>query len=67
LDLAMRLQSNDGRCPLLCLLRSNGLSLDKKKDLMNKIFSKYQFSISSEVKNEMRNRDMDSLLIKYNR
>lgn len=65
LDLIMKLQSNDGRCPLLCLLRSNSLSLEKKKDIMGKILSKYEFSISPEVRNEMRNRDMESLIKKY--
>jgi hypothetical protein len=67
IDLIMKLQSNDNRCPLLCLLRSNSLSLDKKKDIIGKILSKYEFSISSEVKNEMRNRDMENILKKYNR
>jgi hypothetical protein len=65
LDMVMKLQSNDGRCPLLCLLRSNSLSLEKKKDIISKILSKYEFTISPEVRNEMRNRDMESLLKKY--
>ena len=67
LDLSMRLQSDDGRCPILCLLRSNSLSLEKKKDIMERLLSKYQFDISADVKKEMRNRDMESILRKYNR
>lgn len=67
MDLVMKLQSNDNRCPLLCLLRSNSLSLEKKKDIVCKILSKFEFGISPEVKNEMRNRDMESILKKYNR
>jgi hypothetical protein len=67
IELAMKLQSDDGRCPLLCLLRSNSLSLEKKKDIVDKILSKYSFEVTSDVKKEMRNRDMDGLLRKYNR
>ena len=67
LDLAIHLQSDDGRCPILCLLRSNSLNLEKKKDIMEKLLSRYQFEISNDVKKEMRNRDMESLLIKYKR
>jgi hypothetical protein len=67
LDLSMRLQSDDGRCPILCLLRSNSLNLEKKKDIMERLLSKYQFDISADVKKEMRNRDMESILRKYNR
>jgi len=66
LESAMLLESSDGRCPLLCLLRSNSLDLAKKKDIVEKIFSKYNtLNISAEVKKEMSNRDMDSLLKKY--
>ena len=67
LDLVMRLQSNDNRCPLLCLLRSNTLPLEKKKIIMGEILKRYKFHISPEVKNEMRNRDMEELLKKYDR
>jgi ssDNA-binding Zn-finger/Zn-ribbon topoisomerase 1 len=65
--LAMKLLSDDGRCPLLCLLRSNSLSTDKKKDILDKTLAKYDFEISSEVKKEIRNRDMDYILKKHNK
>ena len=58
MDIAMKLESNDGRCPLLCLLRSNALNADKKKTIVQKIFSKYSFDLSEKVKAELRNRDM---------
>ena len=66
-DLDMKLQSDDGRCPLLCLLRSNSLNVEKKKDIIDKLLLKYWFEISADVKKEMRNRDMEGLLKKYNR
>jgi hypothetical protein len=67
LSLAMKLQSDDGRCPLLCLLRSNSLSTDKKKNMLEKSFARYDFEISPEAKKEIRNRDMDYILKKYNK
>ncbi len=63
---SMKLQSDDGRCPILCLLRSNFLNLEKKKAIMDKILSKFKFSVSNEVRKEMRNRDMEGILKKYN-
>lgn len=67
LDIVMRLQSNDNRCPLLCLMRSNTLPLEKKKVIMEEILKRYKFHISPEVKTEMRNRDMEDLLKKFDR
>lgn len=67
LEMAIKLQSDDGRCPILCLLRSNSLSTEKKKEFMDRIIANYVFDISNDVKKEMRNRDMESLLRKYNR
>jgi hypothetical protein len=67
LELAMRLQSDDGRCPLLCLLRSNGLNINKKREIMDKLLGNYNFEISNEVRKEMRNRDMESILKKYHK
>jgi hypothetical protein len=65
LDAALRLESNDGRCPILCLLRSNNLNLDKKKELLNGILSMHNFPLSAEAKKEAKNRDMESILKKY--
>jgi hypothetical protein len=67
IEMAMKLQSDDGRCPLLCLLRSNSLNIDKKKDILDKIVGKYFFEISNDARKEIRNRDMENILKKYNR
>jgi len=66
-ELAMKLQSDDGRCPLLCLLRSNSLHIDKKKEIIEKFLTRYTFEISNEVRKEMRNRDMEQILKKHNK
>ena len=65
LNYVMRLESNDGRCPILCLLKSNAINSNSKKDLLQKIFGKYNFLISVEVIRELKNRDMDYLIEKY--
>jgi hypothetical protein len=67
LALAMKLQSDDGRCPLLCLLRSNSLSTEKKKEILERILPKFEFELSPDAKKEIRNRDMDYILKKYNK
>lgn len=67
LENAMKLQSDDGRCPMLCLLRSNSLQIDKKKAIIEKIFAKYNFEINNDIRKEMRNRDMEYLLKKFNK
>lgn len=65
LNNVMRLESNDSRCPILCLLKSNALNSVTKKDLLHKIFAKYNFLISAEIIRELKNRDMDYLIEKY--
>jgi len=61
LDSAMRLESNDGRCPLICLLRSNILSPDEKKKILETIFTKFTFFVSAAVKKELKNKGLEYL------
>lgn len=65
LDLVMKLQSNDNRCPILCLLKSNHLHYDIKKDYLERILNRYSFDISPEVTKEIKNRNFDHLLKQY--
>ena len=68
LDTAMRLESNDGRCPLSCLLRSNTLSIEMKRDILDTILMKYSgVFLSNVVKKELKNRNLDYLIKRYNR
>lgn len=63
LNTAMRLTSNDGRCPMLCLLRSNSLSADAKKLLLVKIFSTYKtLEVTNNAKTEIRTRDLENVI-----
>ena len=58
----LRLKSADGRCPLLCLLKSNALKLDIKRDTFDKIISNFSIPISSEVRAELENRGFKELV-----
>ena len=59
LDLAMLLQSKDGRCPLLCLLRSNKMERDQKKQLIQKIMQNFpNIKLSKAVITELKNKNI---------
>lgn len=63
LNMALQIKSSDGRCPLLCLLRSNVLDPDTKKKIFDKIIKEFKnIFISQEVKDELKKRTMLYLL-----
>lgn len=49
INIAFKLKSNDGRCPLLCLLKSKDLKPAVKVDVFNQIISTFSIPISEEV------------------
>jgi ankyrin repeat protein len=62
---ALRLQSSDGRCPILCLLKSNHLSDSRKEELFEKLLKNYYFSITKEIKREALTRGFEKTLKRY--
>jgi hypothetical protein len=64
IEIAFRLKSKDGRCPLLCLLKSNALKPDVKRDTFNKIITNFTIPVSDEVKKELNNRNLGDLIEK---
>ena len=64
LEIGFRLKSKDGRCPLLCLLKSNALKADVKRDVFNKIITNFTIPVSDEVKKELNNRGLSDLIPK---
>ena len=66
LEIGFRLKSKDGRCPLLCLLKSNALKSDVKRDTFNKIISNFTVPVSDDVKKELNNRGFGDLIPKIN-
>ena len=63
-EIGFRLKSKDGRCPLLCLLKSNALKADVKRDTFNKIIINFTIPVSDEVKKELTNRGLGDLISK---
>ena len=51
--IAFKLKSNDGRCPLLCLLKSKDLSPQTKLDVFNKIVTTFSIPSSKEVEKQL--------------
>jgi hypothetical protein len=67
-DAAMRLESNDGRCPILCLLRSNSVDHNKKVDILNKFLSiNPNLNFTPEAKKEIKLRNLESIVKKYHK
>lgn len=64
LEIGFRLKSKDGRCPLLCLLKSNALKPDVKRETFNKIITNFTVPVSDEVKKELNNRGLSDLIPK---
>ena len=67
LENVMRLQSNDNRCPLMCLIKSNALGIEDKKKILEKCLTRYKFEISPEVMRELRNRNMEGIVKQFKR
>ena len=61
LNFALSLKTNDKRCPLLCLLKSNHLKNKEKKNILSKIISSFHITLSNEVEKEIYNRKMDEV------
>jgi hypothetical protein len=65
LEAVLRLKSNDGRCPFLCLLKSNSISSEEKSIIFDKLYFKYNIKTTAEIRKELESRDYRSLLKKY--
>ena len=62
IEIGFRLKSKDGRCPLLCLLKSNALKPEVKKETFKKIISNFTIPVSDEVIQELNNRKLGDLI-----
>ena len=62
LEIGFGLKSKDGRCPLLCLLKSNALKPDIKKETFTKIITNFIIPVSDEVIKELDNRGLSDLI-----
>lgn len=64
LNNAVRLTSKDGRCPLLCLLRSNALDSNEKMELLKQIFTRHKnLIVTNNALIEIKQRKFDSIIL----
>ena len=59
-----KLLSNDGRCPIMCLLKSNSLKSEQKKIILENLLKNYDIPLSADLKKEIHVRNYDDLLAK---
>ena len=52
IDIAFNIKTSGNRCPMLCLLKSDALSLKEKKELYFKIVNSFQIPLNEEVIDE---------------
>ena len=62
IEIALNILSKDGRCPLLCLLKSNSLNKKEKREIFSKIIKNFHFTLRNEVKIELFKRKMEDLI-----
>ena len=61
-DVALNMKTRDLRCPLLCLLKSNAIKRDVKRETFKKIVTTFPIHVNSNVINELVNRNMNDLI-----
>lgn len=55
---SLKMTSSDGRCPLLCLLKSNCVTPNEKQAIIKELISKYSLVFSDQVKQELTKRNI---------
>jgi hypothetical protein len=63
--MAMALESNDNRTPVLCLLKSNALSLSDKREYFTELVQRYQINCDDRTLREIKNRNLEDIYRKY--
>ena len=63
--MAMALESNDNRTPVLCLLKSNALSLTDKKEYFTRLIQRYKIYCDQRTYKEIKNRNLEEIYKQY--
>ena len=58
---AMALESNDKRTPVLCLLKSNALSSNTKRECFAKLVERFPINPNENVLKEIKNRNLEDI------
>ena len=64
-NMAMKLQSNDGRTPVLCLLKSSALSLSDKKEYFTRLVQRYKIFCDDITFEEIKDRGLEEIYKNY--
>jgi len=64
IEVGFKLKSKGNRCPLLCLLNSDDIKSDEKRDIFEKLIMNLTIPVSDEVKKELKKKDFADLLNK---
>lgn len=59
LNSALLLKSKDGRCPLLCLLKSNNIKIDEKTKILNYMMDNYNLKLDENILEEAKRRKIN--------
>ena len=59
--MGMALESNDNRTPVLCLLKSNALSLSDKREYFTRLVQNYQIFCDDRTYKEIKNRNLEGI------
>lgn len=63
--MAMALESNDNRTPVLCLLKSNALSLSDKREYFRQLVQNFQIFCDDRTYKEIKNRNLEEIFKQY--
>ena len=61
-DEALKMKTKDLRCPLLCLLKSNAIKREVKRETFKKIVTTFPIHVNNDVINELLTRKMNDLI-----
>ena len=61
----MKLQSNDGRTPVLCLLKSSELSLSDKKEYFTRLVQRYELFCDDITFEVIKDRGLEEIYKNY--
>lgn len=64
---AMKLRSNDNRCPILCLLKSNALKNEQKKEILDLLLKDFDINLTQDINKELIARNFTDLAQKFNK
>ena len=56
------MRTNDLRRPLLCLLKSNAISIEAKRETFKRTVTTFPIRVNGDVINELMSRNMNDLI-----